>query len=280
MTDDDLIARGYAVTHPSATVVLPTAPGWDQLLYASSGVMTVEADGGTWVVPPHRALWAPDGTHYRIVMHGRVAVRTLYLRSQFAALPGRGDEVHALNVPQLLRELIIHAVVSSPLYADVPEDQRLVGVVIDQLRTVSQAPLQVPLQVAMPVDPRARALADRLAADPGGAVVLDEAAAAVGASRRTLERLFRAETGLSIGRWRQRRRLVNALQLLAEGRSVTQVAHAVGYSTPSAFTVMFHAEARRHAPQLLPPGTPLNLRSTAHVPPVTRPQQRPRTRRR
>ena len=57
MTDDDLIARGYAVTHPSATVVLPTAPGWDQLLYASSGVMTVEADGGTWVVPPT----APSG---------------------------------------------------------------------------------------------------------------------------------------------------------------------------------------------------------------------------
>jgi AraC-like DNA-binding protein len=129
-------------------------------------------------------------------------------------------------------------VVTSPLYADVPEDQRLVGVVIDQLRTLSQAPLQVP----MPVDPRARALADRLAADPGGAVALDEAAAAVGASRRTLERLFRAETGLSIGRWRQRRRLVHALQLLAEGRSVTHVAHAVGYSTPSAFTVMFHAE--------------------------------------
>ena len=234
-SDEGLIARGYAVTHPPATVVLPTAPGWDQLLYASSGVMTVETDGGTWVVPPHRALWAPDGTRYRIVMHGRVAVRTLYLRSALGALP---KGLHAVNVPPLLRELILHAVVTSPLRADVAEHQRLVGVLIDQLRLLPQAPLQVP----MPTDPRARALADRLAADPAGAADVGEAAAAVGASRRTLERLFRAETGLSIGRWRQRRRLVHALQLLAEGHSVTHVAHAVGYSTPSAFTVMFHAE--------------------------------------
>jgi AraC-like DNA-binding protein len=141
-------------------------------------------------------------------------------------------------VPPLLRELIVHAVVSSPLYADTPEDQRLVGVLIDQLRALPQVPLQLPL----PADPRARALADRLANDRAGTVDLETAAADVGASRRTLERLFRAETGLSIGRWRQRHRLVHALQLLAEGRPVTQVAHAVGYSTPSAFTVMFHAE--------------------------------------
>jgi AraC-like DNA-binding protein len=234
-SDDELIARGYAVTHPGATVVLPTAPGWDQLLYASSGVMTVETPDGTWVVPPHRAVWAPDGTRYRIVMHGRVAVRTLYLRSGLGPLPG---SLHAVNVPPLLRELVLHAVATSPLRADVAEHQRLVGVLVDQLRTLPQAPLQVPL----PTDPRARALADRLAADPAAAEGVDEAAAAVGASRRTLERLFRAETGLSIGRWRQRRRLVHALQLLAEGRSVTHVAHAVGYSTPSAFTVMFHAE--------------------------------------
>jgi AraC-like DNA-binding protein len=129
-------------------------------------------------------------------------------------------------------------VVASPLYADTPEHQRLVGVLVDQLRTLRQAPLQLPL----PTDPRARTLADLLAADPAGRRDLTAAAAQAGASRRTLERLFRAETGLSIGRWRQRQRLIHALQLLAQGRSVTHVAHAVGYATPSAFTVMFHAE--------------------------------------
>lgn len=67
-------------------------------------------------------------------------------------------------------------------------------------------------------------------------------AAAAAASRRTLERLFLEQTGLPVGRWRQRARLVAALRLLADGVPVTTVAHRVGYSTPNAFGAMFRAE--------------------------------------
>jgi transcriptional regulator GlxA family with amidase domain len=69
-----------------------------------------------------------------------------------------------------------------------------------------------------------------------------ELAAAAGASRRTVERLFAAETGMSVGRWRTRLRLVEALRLLAAGEPVTAVAHRTGYATPSAFGAMFRAE--------------------------------------
>ena len=230
--------RGYAVTHPSGTVILPTAPGWDHLLYASAGVMTVDTLDGQWVVPPHRALWAPSGTPFRIELHGRVSVRTLYLRAELGALPGL---LRAVNVTTLARELILHAVRTSPLDLRVPEQQRLVGVLLDQLAALPQAPLQLP----RPSDARARALADLLghqpASDPGS-TTLDGLAARVGASRRTLERLFVAETGLTIGQWRQRQRLVAALRLLAEGEPVSRVAHAVGYRTASAFVAMFHHE--------------------------------------
>ncbi|MDZ4827849.1 MAG: helix-turn-helix transcriptional regulator [Actinomycetota bacterium] len=224
--------RGYAVTHPSATVVLPTGPGWDHLLYASAGVMTVETETGTWVVPPHRALWAPDGTPFRIVMHGRVSVRTLYLSSELDVL---SREWRVVNVTPLLRELVIHAVRTSPLDLDHPEHARLIGVLVDQLATLPQVPLQLP----RPSDPRAQVLADELVATIATDAPLDELAAAVGASRRTLERLFLDETAMTIGQWRQRARLVEALRRLAEGESVTATAYAVGYSTPSAFGAMF-----------------------------------------
>lgn len=70
---------------------------------------------------------------------------------------------------------------------------------------------------------------------------LDRLAAAAGATRRTLERRFAAETGVGIAQWRQRARLAHALQLLAAGTPVTEVAVAVGYATPSAFTAMFRS---------------------------------------
>ena len=60
-----------------------------------------------------------------------------------------------------------------------------------------------------------------------------------GVSKRTLERLFRAETGLTFGRWRQQARLLEALRLIAAGRPVTTVTLDVGYESPSAFIAMF-----------------------------------------
>ena len=74
---------------------------------------------------------------------------------------------------------------------------------------------------------------------PGTGEPVDRLARDAGAGRRTVERRFRAETGMSVGEWRQRARLVAALRLLAAGKPVSRVAAAVGYSTPSAFGAMF-----------------------------------------
>ncbi len=64
----------------------------------------------------------------------------------------------------------------------------------------------------------------------------------VGASSRTLARLFLRETGLSFGAWCRQARLLDAVARLAQGQKVTSVALDLGYDSPSAFTSMF----RRH----------------------------------
>jgi len=61
----------------------------------------------------------------------------------------------------------------------------------------------------------------------------------VGASKRTIERIFQKETGMSFGKWRQQLRIMQALRLLAAGEKVSHVALEAGYSTPGAFTAMF-----------------------------------------
>jgi transcriptional regulator GlxA family with amidase domain len=63
-----------------------------------------------------------------------------------------------------------------------------------------------------------------------------------GASLRTLERCFVAETGASVGEWRRRVRLFHALRHLEGGAPVTTVALDVGYASTSAFS---HAFARQ-----------------------------------
>jgi AraC-like DNA-binding protein len=235
-TDDDLLARSFAVTMPGGAFDLPTEPGWHQLVLTGSGPVQVETGGErpqVRVLAPHRALWLPDGWRARITVHRRVALRTLYLTGP----PRRPPHPVAVDVAPLLRELVLQAVRDSPLRRDSPEHRRLVDVLGDRLAVAPVAPELLPL----PTDPRAAALADALRADPGSTLALRRMAAGTGAGHRTLERLFLAQTGMTISRWRQRLRLLRATELLAAGEPVTAVAAAVGYATPSAFTAMYRA---------------------------------------
>lgn len=232
-TESEFLVRTLAVGYASGTILEPHSHDWAQLVYASEGVMSVHTTEGTWVVPSLRAVWIPAGIGHSVAMSGRVAMRTLYLAPKLVAgLPGRCCVV---AVPPLLRELILHTVAQGALRSDVPEHRRLVDFLLDQLRVLPAVPLELP----MPRDPRALRVAVRLRDEPGETAVVDDLAREAGASRRTLERLFQNETGLSLGRWRQQARLLHAMRLLARGESVTSTALEVGYDSASAFIAAF-----------------------------------------
>jgi AraC-like DNA-binding protein len=163
----------------------------DQLVFAASGVMTVETPGGCWTVPPNRGVWVPARTTHAIRMSGVVAMRTLYVPPPLATALPRACRV--LDVTPLVRELVLAAVARGGLDLQVPEDARLFEVLLDQLRTLPTRALHLPF----PRDPRARRVADEMERRPGAARPARDVARGSGASQRTIERLFRAETGMS-----------------------------------------------------------------------------------
>ncbi len=206
---------------------------WDQLVYASHGVMTVSTDEGSWMVPTHRAVWIPAGVPHTIAMSGTVAMRTLYLKPALGKC--RPCVCSVVNVPPLLRELILHVCSLRILKRTLPSHLHLANVIRSQLQTIQSVPLQLP----NPSDPRAKRLAEALIQRPSDRRAFKQLCKMTGASKRTLERVFRRETGMSLGRWRRQMRLMHAMRLLAEGEKVTHAALEAGYSTPSAFIAMF-----------------------------------------
>ena len=207
----------------------------DQLVYASRGVMTVRTTSGTWVVPTHRGVWIPKGIPHTITMSGIVAMRTLYLKPRLAKTLPR--ECCVTNVSPLLQELIFHACTFGSLQTKVRAQRHVIDIIIDQLQVIQMVPLQLPHLS----DPRALRVAEALLAEPGYHRSLNQVCRASGASRRTIERLFLDETGMTFGKWRQQLRLMHALRLLGEGSKVTHVALEAGYSTPSAFIAAFRS---------------------------------------
>jgi AraC-like DNA-binding protein len=232
----DVVIRTLAATYSPGHVIPPHSHDWHQLLYASEGVMTIHTASGSWVVPPHRAVWIPANVEHSVQMSGAVSMRTLYLLPAVSkALP---KECCTVNVPPLLRELILDAVARQTLQCSIPSEARLIGVMLDQIQALPAAPLQLP----MPRDARASKVADLLKANPAEPASLEEIARQAGASPRTIERLFRSETNMGFAKWRQRLRLLHALRLLAAGESVTNVALETGYDSTSAFISMFRRE--------------------------------------
>lgn len=209
-----------------------------QLLYAISGVMRITTEHAAYVVPPGRALWVPGGVAHAVACQGQVAMRALFLRADAARAAGPSPQADStgcavLAVSALLRELIL-AACAGPLEWD-PQGRggHLAALILDE---IAQAPA-LPLGVPAPRDPRLARLAAALRADPASPLTLDGWADAVGASPRTLTRLFRAETGMSFALWRQQLRLAEAAALLARGATPARTAAAVGYASASAFGV-------------------------------------------
>ncbi len=204
-----------------------------QLLYASSGVMTVTTAKGIWVVPPLRAVWVPALTGHQIVCSGKLSMRTLYIKPDTASkLP---KECCVLSVPPLLRELILYAVTLPRLYESNSLEEKIMHVIIDLVQTLKIAPLDLPI----PADIRLKKISERLKIHPGDNRTLEDWGKSVGATSRTLARIFRYETGMSFRQWRQQMRILESLKRLGRKDQVSTIALDLGYDSPSAFIAMF-----------------------------------------
>ncbi|WP_344647234.1 AraC family transcriptional regulator [Cryptosporangium japonicum] len=201
---------------------------------------SVRIGESTWFLPRALALWVPAG-----LVHATGAVDPSWNRSPYflpERCPIHWPEPTVVGVTPLLAALFDH-LADFGLASD--ERARAEAVVFDLLEPLEAVAIPLPL----PVDARAAAVAAAIVADPADARTLTEWGRAVGASARTLRRVFLAETGLSFGRWRTHARLRAAMPVLATGHPVAAAARRAGYGSASAFVAAFHRTVG------VPPGT-------------------------
>jgi len=203
-----------------------------QLFGATRGVLTVGTDAGLWVLPASHAVWMPPRHRHALRSHGPFEGHSVYVAEPAcAALP---DAPCAIACGGLLREAIARAA-SWDVRAPDAARRRIADVILDEIRA---APIESP-GLPLPTDARLMKIARALLADLSDARGLAHWAAHGAVSARTLSRRFVAETGLTFADWRQRARLMRAIEMLAAGTPVTTVALSLGYDNVSAFIAMF-----------------------------------------
>jgi AraC-like DNA-binding protein len=204
-----------------------------QLFALTRGLLVVEAGNERWMFPSQRCAWIPPEYEHAARSAGGAAGVMVYLSAEVChGLPTKP----CLFSSSELLFAIVHRILTWKLsQAPNPAQKRIITVLRDEIRQPEEQPLRLPI----PREARLAKVAHALLADVSDNRTLGEWGHYAGMARRTFMRAFSAEVGMTFGRWRQQTRLFAAVEMLAEGKSVTETAIAVGYDSVSAFIEMF-----------------------------------------
>lgn len=204
-----------------------------QLLLSLSGVITCEVRGGIWIVPANSAIFIPGRMKHRFTVAGNVQCYITLIAPRAAR--EFSASCSTLTVTPLLKELIVRSSQSPLNYRPDSTAARVADLLLDELASAPSGDLHLP----MPSDERLRSIFQSMMEKPSHRGTIESWAKCVGVGKRTLARVIAAETGMSFGRWRQQLNIVLALQWLANGATVKQVAFDLGYESVGSFVTMF-----------------------------------------
>lgn len=219
------------------TVWLAHSHPTHELLWNVTGTCTVAVGDESHIITPQLGLWIPAGALHS----GFTPEGTRYGAVQFniEVAPRLADAAVAVEMDPLLR-LLLRRLNDDCLRE---HSRRLTeSMILDVL-----VPADSSLRVKTPSSPLLQPVVDALRSNPGNRLSLEQWAARLGVSTKTITRAFRAETGLGFSRWRSVVRAQQAVVMLAAGADTEEVAYRTGYHSASSFGAAFR-RTTGHAP--------------------------------
>ncbi|MFI8416813.1 AraC family transcriptional regulator [Serratia sp. NPDC078593] len=215
------------------TEYAPHSHAWGQVICVKNGVIALNITGQRFLAPPEFAVWLPPGVEHSSYNRKPVLFRTVNIAQRLCGtLPSQACLLH---VSPVFSAIVDDCLLRKMLVPQTKADLRLCRVLIDQLH---QSPVQ---QTYLPTsqDKFLGPVLQALERCPSDNASLAAWARRVYTTERTLSRRCQQELGMSFSEWRQRLRFLHAISLLEKGHTVQEVALEVGYSSASAFIVMF-----------------------------------------
>ncbi len=206
---------------------------WHQLLYAVSGVLTVDVIGEKLFIPPDNAVWLPAGCQHSVSTEYGAELKSLYVDGNYQGLTG--DKSVVLRVSPIIKALIIEVSTFDVEYPISGYEEKVAALILATLPRLEHMTDHLP----WPTSPQLLTMCNQLYEQPGNKPTTQVLAEKLAMSKRTLERKFHKETGMTIQTWSLRLRFLKAIELLSAGHSISTISLDLGYSSPSPFIYMF-----------------------------------------
>lgn len=216
-----------------------------QVMTAPSGVVTVKVGGRAYLVAGKKGVWIPEGIQHEVTASTDVKLRNLQIARQLA--PALPHSVSPILVSPLFGELLSSAIEGNQWFGANSREAKILDLLVLEFQLANDLVFSFP----EPRDLRLRKICAALHKNPADQRSLTDWADIAGGCTRTLERLFRKETGLTFAQWRRQLRLHDSIVRLHSGQPVTSVAFDAGYENTSSFIEMFRRLTGRTPGQFL-----------------------------
>jgi len=208
-----------------------------QLVYVESGFQYVTIEDKIYLLPQNHAAWIPPNAIHKTNSHSE----KIKLMIMFSDVDRHEDFYHQIKVfyvPTVLKEMIKYSEKWSKNITKNPDETAFLKALFNELPHFVAHSL--PLYLTPPKDKRLSKVMDYLHHHYNKDFKIEELSDLVLVSLRTVERIFKNETGITLAKYQQIFRIIKSLELLSsQDLTVSEIAYEVGYKSLQAFTRSF-----------------------------------------
>ena len=209
---------------------------WHQVIFPFDGILQTKVGNLQYVVPHSGMLFIPAHTYHESFVIAETKFIGVYFNPK--ANIGYPLSTKAVTSTPLIRELIIH--IAKIYSANELKNQDSNSIkAVDVLIELINGSDTYDISLLLPSDKRLMIIFNEFLQNLQLDKTLSDWAKQVGASERTLSRLFTKDLGMSFPLWRQHVRLISSLSLLESKLSIQQIAYSIGYNSDSSYIFAF-----------------------------------------
>ncbi|AZA83637.1 AraC family transcriptional regulator [Chryseobacterium lactis] len=210
-----------------------------QLVYVESGFQYITIQERIYLLPQNHAVWIPPDVIHKTNSHSE-KIKLMIMFADVEKKESFYHEVNVFSVPPVLKEMIKYAEKWSKLLTKDHDENVFLKALFNELPRFVEHSLK--LHICLPKDKRLTGVIEYLHDHYHTEIKMEDLGETALLSSRSLERIFKKETGLTLSKYQQVLRIIKSLELLSlKDLTISETAYEVGYKSVQAYTRSFQS---------------------------------------
>ena len=207
---------------------------WGDFNFCFNGLFEYEVEGQLHLAPPSYGLWIPPFTEHNSHAIDDQPIHYVAIRLAPELSKQMSSQTEILHVSPFFRALVEETLAAKD-HANLATYRHLLWVIYDQLQTAPKHQHYLP-QSHHPI---LKPLLQQLNTPEYFQLSLQQCLASTQLSERQILRLSQSELHMGLSEWRNRAKILYAIQQLKHGISIKALSFALGYQHSSSFIEFF-----------------------------------------